>query len=131
MDRKPNRLKGYDYSVGGAYHITICTAERKNLFRKNGKLTEFGKIAEEKIKETAEKYKIKIEYFNVLKNSIGFPPLRTAYCRMGAPGFRSLCHQLSLSRNRIVTFKLFRASFFFQHHCLRISKLKLLIKTPQ
>lgn len=30
--RKPNRLPKYDYSSGGMYFITICTAERKNLF---------------------------------------------------------------------------------------------------
>jgi len=35
--RKNNRLKGYDYSTPGAYFITICTAERKNLFWKSDK----------------------------------------------------------------------------------------------
>ena len=29
--RKPTRLKGYDYSTPGAYFITICTKERKEL----------------------------------------------------------------------------------------------------
>ena len=27
--RKPTRLKGYDYSLPGAYFITICTKDRK------------------------------------------------------------------------------------------------------
>ncbi len=27
--RKPNRLKGYDYSSNGVYFITICTDNRK------------------------------------------------------------------------------------------------------
>ena len=27
--RKPNRLKSYDYSMPGAYFVTICTKERK------------------------------------------------------------------------------------------------------
>ena len=30
--RKHTRLKDYDYSTPGAYFITICTKDRKNLF---------------------------------------------------------------------------------------------------
>ena len=30
--RRPNRLKGYDYSSNGAYFVTICTKDRENLF---------------------------------------------------------------------------------------------------
>ncbi len=30
--RKPSRLKNYDYSTNGAYFITICINDRKNLF---------------------------------------------------------------------------------------------------
>ena len=30
--RKPTRLKNYDYNSEGAYFITICTHNRKNLF---------------------------------------------------------------------------------------------------
>ena len=37
IHRKNNRLKGFDYSTPGAYFITICTAERKNLFWKSDK----------------------------------------------------------------------------------------------
>ena len=33
--RKQNRLAGYDYSTPNAYFITICTADRKNLFWKD------------------------------------------------------------------------------------------------
>ena len=29
--RKPTRLKGYDYSTPGAYFITICIKDRKEL----------------------------------------------------------------------------------------------------
>ena len=32
--RKPTRLKGYDYSTPGAYFITICVKERKELLSK-------------------------------------------------------------------------------------------------
>jgi REP element-mobilizing transposase RayT len=30
--RKPNRLKGFDYSDNGAYFVTICTKNREELF---------------------------------------------------------------------------------------------------
>ena len=29
--RKPNRIKGYDYSQSGAYFITICTQDRRKI----------------------------------------------------------------------------------------------------
>lgn len=32
--RKQTRLKGYDYSTPGAYFITICTKDRKELLSK-------------------------------------------------------------------------------------------------
>ena len=32
--RKPLRLADYDYSSTGAYFITICTKDRKNLLAK-------------------------------------------------------------------------------------------------
>ena len=33
--RKPNRLRSFDYSSPGAYFVTICTKDRRNLFWKN------------------------------------------------------------------------------------------------
>lgn len=41
-ERKPNRLKNYDYSSVGAYFITICTRDRKNYFWKNNKIKTVG-----------------------------------------------------------------------------------------
>ena len=35
MERKPNRLRGYDYSTPGAYFVTICVHDRfknRNIF---------------------------------------------------------------------------------------------------
>lgn len=31
-NRKPTRLKGYDYSTKGAYFVTVCTQHREELF---------------------------------------------------------------------------------------------------
>ncbi|MCB9285096.1 MAG: hypothetical protein H6563_13555 [Lewinellaceae bacterium] len=47
--RRSIRLRGYDYSRGGAYFITSCTKDRRHLFGKirNGEmiLNAFGQIA--------------------------------------------------------------------------------------
>ena len=32
MNRKPNRLEGYDYSQSGVYFLTVCTRNRAPLF---------------------------------------------------------------------------------------------------
>lgn len=48
-NRKPNRLKDYDYSQDGYYFVTLCTKNRENFFGKikNGKmiLNKYGNIA--------------------------------------------------------------------------------------
>ena len=52
--RKPNRLKGFDYSASGAYFITICIQNKiqclskvvgRGLAPAEIQLTEYGKIA--------------------------------------------------------------------------------------
>ncbi len=57
--RKPTRLRGYDYSTHGAYFVTICSHNRKQIFSHinvgqglapaENKLTAYGKIAEEQL----------------------------------------------------------------------------------
>lgn len=59
-ERKPNRLKNRDYSAGGAYFLTICTAEKRNYFWNNVgatigrpqdvELSPFGIVVDEAIK---------------------------------------------------------------------------------
>ena len=33
--RKPNRLRDYDYSQNGAYFVTICTKDRRKILNKS------------------------------------------------------------------------------------------------
>lgn len=70
--RKRNRLENYDYSSCGAYFITICTKDRKNIFWSTDqsnpvgedsilppdrvRLSPYGKVADEAIKEIPEHY---------------------------------------------------------------------------
>ena len=79
--RKSTRLKGYDYSQSGAYFVTICTKDREQLLSDitvgqglapaENKLTDYGKIAEEQIKELETRYKtVKIDKYVVMPNHI-------------------------------------------------------------
>ena len=66
-NRKPTRLRGFDYNKSGAYFITICTASRRKILSrivgvdvlgdpKNVELLTCGKIADKYIKQLNEFY---------------------------------------------------------------------------
>lgn len=68
IKRKPNRLKGYDYSQNGRYFITICTKDNECILsniivgatngrRCNVELTDIGKIVENSIHGIEKNYK--------------------------------------------------------------------------
>ena len=61
--RKDPRLKGYDYSTTGAYFLTICTQNRKNILSTivgEGsplpQLSTYGEIVDRWIQKIPEKY---------------------------------------------------------------------------
>lgn len=72
--RKSPRLKGYDYSQDGAYFVTICTHERRNLFGnvdKDGvmKLNEWGRIAEARWQEIPKHFPhVELDQFVIMPN---------------------------------------------------------------
>ena len=79
--RKPTRLKGYDYSQSGAYFVTICTKDRKNLLSvitvgqglapAENHLTQYGDIAKEQLIALEHRYKhIKIDKYVIMPNHI-------------------------------------------------------------
>ena len=79
--RKPNRLKEYDYSSPGAYFITICTNDRRNLFWENVgasiarpqdvRLSEYGKIVDSAIRNIPVHYPaITVDSYTVMPNHI-------------------------------------------------------------
>lgn len=78
-ERKANRLKNYDYNTPGAYFITVCTKDRKNLFWENVgatigrpfELSEYGKIADTAIKNIPIKYSlISVDKYIIMPNHI-------------------------------------------------------------
>ena len=80
--RKPIRLKDYDYSSVGSYHITICTKDKRFLFWNNvgatcGRpqteysLSEYGKIVDNEIRKLSTIYKaVLIDKYVIMPNHI-------------------------------------------------------------
>lgn len=73
--RKPNRLKVYDYSSPGYYFVTICTNDKGNVLGEiiNAVmiLNNLGIIVSENLKKISKFYKeIELDYFVVMPNHI-------------------------------------------------------------
>lgn len=80
--RKLIRLKGYDYSSVGAYHITVCTKDKKMLFWNNVgatcgrpnnqyQLSAYGEIVKKEIEKISTIYDaVRIDKYVVMPNHI-------------------------------------------------------------
>ena len=79
--RKPTRLKGYDYSTPGAYFITICVKERKQLLSEiiegdahivpQNKLFKTGSICDRYINNINIKYEnVTVDKYVIMPNHI-------------------------------------------------------------
>ena len=76
--RKPNRLPDFDYSTPGAYFITICTKDRRNLFWVDvgasiarPQLTKWGEITATSICDIPKHYPaISVDHYVVMPNHI-------------------------------------------------------------
>lgn len=72
--RKPQRLKGYDYSQDNAYFITICTQNRIHLFGQIEKdtvvLNGTGRMVEERFLNIANQEGVYIDKFVIMPNHI-------------------------------------------------------------
>ena len=82
--RKATRLKGYNYSLPGAYFVTICTKDKKSFLSKiivgdgvldvpQNKLTPCGQIADKYIKQLNAFYdNINVDKYVIMPNHIHF-----------------------------------------------------------
>ncbi len=79
--RKPIRLKGYDYSTPGAYFVTICVKDRKQLLSKivgddanivpQNNLSQIGIICDKYINNINIKYEnVTIDKYVIMPNHI-------------------------------------------------------------
>lgn len=74
FNRKPQRLKSYDYSRNNAYFLTVCTQNKKHILGNvvGGKmiLSEFGKQVDNRISNIEKMYKVNIENYVIMPNHI-------------------------------------------------------------
>lgn len=81
IKRKPNRLKGFDYSTNGAYFVTICTKDRKCILSRivgeglcalpQNKLTPIGIEVEKSIRYINKNYNnVLIDKYIIMPNHI-------------------------------------------------------------
>ena len=90
MNRKNNRLAGYDYNTAGAYFLTLCTAERRCLLSRivgtgyspsccrdrppdgpKVELLPYGKVAEKYIHQISDFYNnLWVESYVIMPNHI-------------------------------------------------------------
>jgi REP element-mobilizing transposase RayT len=73
--RKRNRLEGYDYSLSGAYFVTICTHNRACLFGEINEaqmlLNSFGKVAQDEWLRTGQiRSNVILEQFVIMPNHV-------------------------------------------------------------
>ncbi len=79
--RKPNRLRDYDYSTPGAYFITICSKDRKQLLGKivgddahivpKNDLSNYGLICDKYINSINVKYEnVTVDKYVIMPNHI-------------------------------------------------------------
>ena len=67
--RKSPRIPGYDYSTNGAYFITVCTYEKKQLFGSVGADSISARMVERTFLETIQKYdNVKSPVYVVMPN---------------------------------------------------------------
>lgn len=80
-ERKRTRLPHYDYNSAGAYFVTLCTKDRKQILSRivgtgvpdgpQNQLTEYGLIAEKYIREMSSFYEnISVDMFVIMPNHI-------------------------------------------------------------
>ena len=80
--RKPTRLKEYDYSVPGAYFVTVCTKDRKELLSRitvgddalivpQNHLSDYGLICDKYIKNMNVIYEnVSVDKYIIMPNHI-------------------------------------------------------------
>ncbi len=79
--RKRTRLQGYDYGIAGAYFISICTKERRQILSEivggdahiapENKLSELGEVCKQKILNIDKTYEnVTVEKYVIMPNHI-------------------------------------------------------------
>ena len=73
-NRKPTRLRGFDYSQKRAYFVTVCTQERleilANICRGGALLLPIGEIVDKEIRHLSQLYDVSVDKYVIMPNHI-------------------------------------------------------------
>ena len=122
--RKPLRLKGYDYNTMGAYFVTVCAADRKNLFgcvvgtgvltrpqTEHGptvQLTSYGTVVDKYIRQLHAFYEhISVDHYTIMPNHIHLLLSVSADGRVGRPVPTAAAAKMSMVAQFVATLKRF------------------------
>lgn len=122
--RKPNRLKNYDYSRSGAYFITICTKNRRNLLwevgadiirQPNPLLSGYGKVVDIAINEINFHYtNLIVDKYVIMPNHIHLIiliTLRESGQIISAPTLSTVIGQMKRCVSKQIGFSIWQRSF--------------------
>ena len=114
--RKPTRLKNFDYNTEGAYFITLCTEDRRQILSrivgvdvlgdpKNVELLPYGIVADQYINQINDYYEnITVEQYVIMPNHIH---LLLFVRDNGSPRTSTPTKQTSIVSHFVSTFKRF------------------------
>ena len=123
--RKPNRLKGYDYSQDGAYFVTVCAKDRQEMFSRivvgdglvRPELTDVGKEIVGMIDYiNVRRTKCKIVQFVIMPNHVHFI-IRIVGRASPSPTIGTIVGGLKSGVSRVVGFSPWQR--FFHDHIIR------------
>lgn len=73
-NRKPTRLRGFDYAQRRAYFVTVCTQERAeilaNICRGGALLLPMGEIVDREIRDLSGRYDLSVDKYVIMPNHI-------------------------------------------------------------
>jgi REP element-mobilizing transposase RayT len=139
LSRRSIRLYGYDYSVAGAYFVTICTHRRECIFGRipsNGNVTlnRYGRIAFEEWRFSAEmREEMDLDAFVVMPNHVhGIVVIEHDICGNSVVGAQGLA---PLQKSHIQKPSLYRpprslGSFIAGYKMAVTKRINVLRKTP-
>lgn len=112
--RKNNRLTDYDYRTYGGYFVTICTAERKQLFwTENGTLSQIGRIADHAILSIPNYYPtVKLEKYVIMPDHIHLLFLLENYECESAPSVSRIIKQLKSAVTKHTGYPIWQKSYY-------------------
>ena len=136
-DRKPLRLKEYDYSSPGAYFITICTKEHRQILSAiapvgddahivpsddiQNVLTDTGKICDKYIRSISQKYNgVTVDKYIIMPNHIHMLISLDGSMKASTPTIPDIIRSFKIMVTKETAHRIWQRSFY--DHIIRSKK---------